>query len=96
MIEKVKSDPVFGIVYSDYLHVINNKLIPRLRRPYKRSAKNTKNKRIPIFGSVFSGDLISTVLSELVHTQQLTLDTSFQTELTQHVPYHTPEFMFTA
>jgi len=94
MVDKVNSNKVYGIVYSDYIQIINRKQIPRLRRSYKKSHKNKNNKMIPVFGSVFSGDLIPHVLSELCHTNSLNMDSFFESSFDQHVPYHTPEFMF--
>lgn len=94
MVEKVKSNVLYGIVYSDYIQIINRKSIPRLRRSYKKGKNNVKNKMIPVFGSVFSEALVPHVLAELSTTTSLNMDSYFEHEFDQHIPYHTPEFMF--
>lgn len=80
----------YGIVYFDYLRNINRATIPRLRRSYKKK----KNNCVPVFGSVISGDLVPVVLSELVGSDKLEIDSFLSSELDGFTPYHAPRFAF--
>jgi hypothetical protein len=94
MVAKLDSNNVYGCVFSDYVQSVNRLPIPRLRRSYKKSKNAEDNKLIPIFGAVFSEDLTPIVLSELIHATTISTDSFFQTDFDNHVPYHTPDFMF--
>lgn len=92
MLDKLKSNSVYGVVYSDYLYIVNRSLIPRLRRSYKKN----KEKMVPVFGSVISEEMYVPLLSELISTDSLSLDSYILSDIDTHIPYHTPKFMFKA
>jgi len=93
MKEKVLTDKRYGAVYSDYIQRVNGAKIPRLRKSFKRGRNNTKNKMLPVFGTVFGSDMAPEILTELIHCNQLSID-SYMKPI-RFVPYHTPEFSFT-
>lgn len=94
MIDRLSKNKRYGVIYSDYVQRINNSLIPRLRRTYKKSPNATKNKIVPIFGAVLNEEVVPDILAELVHTQKLNTDSFIQGSFDNACPYHIPEFLF--